>query len=272
MAEGSGFSFSSVILSYLMIAGGIGAASLGAASLHVDGRILLHASFFAGGFAGGFLAARASRGSTVLEPVLGALLFVATLAALVMATSVGRMLWSLGQDEMTRTALTVGGVALAGALLGAWISERALGAATGSAIPWVLYVAMAVGGACLIAFMAAAALRLGGVAPGDLGAIAAGDRVMHVTILVGIGVGCLLAGMVAGASARTRILLAAWLGAGAAIFGFFQLAGRIAGSTVDRDALLGAAFIAAAGGLLALLAAAIGWAVAGAGTPDANSR
>jgi|KBSSwiStaDraftv2_1062776.scaffolds.fasta_scaffold350217_2 hypothetical protein len=263
MAEGSGFSFSSVILSYLMIAGGVGAASLGAASLHVEGQLLLHASFAAGGFGGGFFAARASRGSTVLEPVLGACLFVATLAALVMSTTVGRMLWSFGQAEMTRTALTVSGCALAGALLGAWISERALGDSTRSAIPWVLYVAIAVGGACLIAFMAAAALRMGGVEPADLGALAADDRVMHATILVGIGVGCLLAGLVAGASARTRILFAAWLGAGGAIFGFFQLAGRIAGSTVDGDALLGAAFIAACGGLLALLAAAIGWAVAG---------
>jgi hypothetical protein len=266
MAKGSGFSLASVLLSYLMIAGGISAALLGLTVLEIDPsqtEYAFYAAFGAGAFVGGFFAARASHGSTIAEPAIGAVLLVATISALLIATPIGKMMWRLAQDQLTRTAAFVGGASLVGALVGAWISERALGESTRSSIPWILYVAIAVIGGCFLSFLAAAAVRFGAVPASTVGGLAEDERAMQVTVLLGIGVGCLLAGFASGASARTRVLIAAFLGAAGGVFGFFALASELQGGRLDGDALAGAAVIAAGGGLVALLSTALGWVAVG---------
>ena len=87
MTRGSGFSIASVFLSYLMIAGGISAALLGLTYVELEPKmaeIAFFAAFGAGAFLGGFFAARASRGSTVAEPAVGAVLLVGTICALLL--------------------------------------------------------------------------------------------------------------------------------------------------------------------------------------------
>jgi hypothetical protein len=266
MTKGSGFSIASVLLSYLMIAGGISAALLGLNYARLDAsqaEPAFHAAFGAGAFVGGWFAARASRGSTVAEPVIGALLLVGTVCALLLATPVGKLMWRLAQDQLTRTAAIAGGATLLGALAGAWISERALGESTRSAIPWVLYVAIAVIGGCFLAFLGAAAVRFGAMDPTTVAGMVENERAMQATVLIGIGAGCVVAGFLSGASARIRVLLAGFLGAAAGVFGFFALATSMQGATLREDAIAGAAVIAAGGGVVALLATGLGWVAAG---------
>jgi hypothetical protein len=262
--EGSGFSLSSVLLSFLMICGGVSAALLGLTYLELDpsqAEMAVYAAFAAGGFVGGFFAARASRGSTVLEPAIAAVLVVGALLGMLLATEIGRTLWTMAQQEITRHALFAGGAALVGSLLGAWISERLLGASTRSSIPWVLYVAFAVIGGCCVAYVAATALRHSAV--GSLRELAESDRAMHITRFVGIGAGCVIAGLASGASARTRVSIAAFLGAAAGVVGFSVLEASYRGTRLTQDASVALAIIGAGGGVLALLASAVGWAAVG---------
>ncbi len=266
VASRGGFSFASVVLGYLMIAGGIAAAVLVASELGLStstSEAALAAVFGGGALAGGFFAARASAGSTIAEPAIGAVLLVGTLGALFLATPVGRMLYAFAEAELTRAALVSGGAALAGSLVGAFVSERLLGESTTWSLPWILYVALAVGGGCFLASIGVGAVRLGEVEPSTLGGQLERDGALQVVILAGIGAGCLLAGLAAGASARRRVLAAAFLGAIAGVFGFFVLAGRFSRAEVDQDSLIGAGVIAVGGGIITLLAAALGWTIIG---------
>ncbi len=266
MERGSGFSIASVLLSFLMTAGGVAAAALGMSYLRLDARALeigMYVGFGVGAFVGGFFAARASRGSTILEPGIGALLFVGVLCALVLSTPVGRMFWQWAPSKLTQTALILCGVALAGALIGAAISERALGESTQSAIPWILYVAIAAFGGCLVAFLGALAVRLSAADGDNLGATFETNRVTQVTQLVGIAVGSVVAGLASGASARVRILGASFIGSAMGVFGFFMLEGARTGSPLHGDRLLGAAIITVGSSVFTTLAALIGWAAVG---------
>src|SRR5262249_9221656 len=149
-----GFSFASVLISWFMIAGGISGAFLGAAFLHVasdQSELLFYGVFAVGAFVGAFFAARASAGSTIVEPVLGPVLPIATLCGLMLATPVGQLIWHLGADQATKPAAISAGAALAGALVGAYVSEKAFGESTRSSLRWILYVAFAVIGGCFLA-------------------------------------------------------------------------------------------------------------------------
>ncbi len=255
-------SFASIIISYLMIAGGISGAFLGLMSAHLGGaaaQVAFYGAFGAGAFIGGFLAARASRGSTIIEPALGALLLVATLCGLIVATPIGMLLWKIDTHDATKVAAIAGGAAFVGALIGAFISEKALGAATRSSIPWILYVAFAVIGGCFLAFCVTTAL-------GSRIAQTVGEAVSDTqtgTLLGGIGVGCLLAGLAAGASARTRVLVASFIGAAIGVFGFFMLSRFLEGGEPKADELAGAGIIACGGAVITLIGASIGWVAVG---------
>jgi hypothetical protein len=256
MALDRSFSFSSILNSYFMVAGGVALALLGATLLKLQGNVPLVAAVGVGGFLGGWFAARASRGSTIIEPAIGALLMVATTAALIAATRAGQMLWHIAQDDVMKDAAIVGGAALAGALIGAFISEKALGEATTSAWPWILYVGLAVLGGCFLAWQIGIALPYQEV----VGGIGRDEDTAAKVLLIAIGGGALLSGLGAGASARTRVIAAAFLGGAAGVFGAFLLAKHVLGSAWD---LAGVAVIAAGGAIVATLGAAVGWALIG---------
>ena len=262
MSDHRGFSFASVVISWLMIAGGISGAFLGAAFLHVSAdqsELLFYGVFAVGAFVGAFFAARASAGSTIVEPVLGALLTIATLCGLMLATPVGQLIWHFGGEQATKPAAISGGAALVGALIGAYVSEKAFGESTRSSVPWILYVAFAVIGGCFLAtyVMIAFASRQ----PSTVGEAA--NRSQALVLLVGIGGGCLLAGFASGASARTRILAASLLGGLAGVFGFFYLFQVLTVGSPRTEETLGAAVVALGGGIVALIGTAVGWAVVG---------
>src|SRR5262245_62085516 len=136
---GSGFSIASVILSYFLVGGGMFCATLVAFQLRLTSDISAYAAMGAGAFVGGFIAASASRGTTILEPAIGAIAVIATVIGLGAATPMGEQIWASAHDETLKFVGGVGVSSVIGAVVGAWISERLLGEATTSSVPWLLY-------------------------------------------------------------------------------------------------------------------------------------
>jgi hypothetical protein len=251
------FSFASVILSYFLVGGGMFTATLVAQELGLGTDVAAYAVLGAGALVGGFIAARASRGETILEPAIGAVAVVATVVGLGATTPIGKLIWVVAQDQTMKFVGAVGLVGIVGALAGAFVSEKLLGEATRSSIPWLLYTALSTFGGSLLATLCASILVLG---RGEAGTPPA-DNELGTAILIGIGVGCLLAGLAVGASARVRPLIAAFLGGGAGVAGFFALVTRT--SAPDRDATLGLAALAGGGALVTLIGTALGWTALG---------
>lgn len=247
-----GFSFASLILSYFLIAGGLFGGTLLAFQLRLDDQWAMLGALAAGSFVGGFIAARASRGSTIVEPALGAVLVIASIAGLAYTTPFGKLLWAAAQEPTMKLIGSIAGAGLVGAILGAAISEKLFGESTRSAIPWLLYTALTTFGSSLLIALLAQLLF-------------ASERGSHLdntsVILIGLGAGCLLAGLAVGASARTRPLFSAFLGGGLGVAGLFALINYV--EKMDRDTLLGSAILAGAGAVVTLLGTALGWAAFG---------
>jgi hypothetical protein len=253
------FSFSSVVLSYFLVGGGMFSAMLVAGVIKLESPVPVYLLMGAGAFVGGFFAARASRGSSVTEAAVGAIVVVGTIVGLAAFTEVGQFLWHVAQGETMKFVGLVGGSSAVGAIAGAFISEKLLGEATSSAAPWILYSALATFGACLLATVFATVLLAGGSTADESTAdgIAKG-------LLAGIAVGCLVAGVSIGASARVRPLGAAFLGAALGTAGFAYLISLTATgghSNSDSAAVIGV--FAGGGGIVTFLGAALGWAVIG---------
>lgn len=255
MTTPSRFSFASVILSYFLVGGGMATATLLADQLKVSGYTG-YAVLAAGAMVGGFIAARASRGQTILEAVIGAIAVIGTIIALAATTPIGKLIWAVAQDQTLRFVAAVGASGTIGALIGAFFGERLFGEETRSSIPWLLYTALAVFGASLLSTLFASIVVLGRVeGEGD------SSDLLARAILIGIAAGCLLAGLAAGASARVRPLITSLLGGAIGVAGYFALIVRA--STPDKDATAGFALLAGGGALVTLVGTAIGWAAFG---------
>lgn len=252
----NGFSFASVILSYFLVGGGMFTATLVGTQLRLGSQLAAYALFAAGALVGGFVAARASRGQTILEPAIGAVAVVATIVGLAAATPFGKLIWVMAQDQTMTFVGSFGLAGVVGALVGAFVSEKLLGEATQSSIPWILYAALSTFGGCLLATLFASLVFLG-----DNAATRSGLD-LTAAILIGIGGGCLLAGLAVGASSRVRPLLAALFGGGLGVAGFFTLVTRA--SPPDRsDATAGIALLAAGGAIVTLIGTLLGWVTVG---------
>lgn len=247
------FSFASVVLGYFLVGGGMFTATMLGSQLGISGHYVGYVLLGGGALVGGFIAARASRGRTILEAVLGGLAAVTTLVGLAATTPLGELIWSLAQDQTVKFVATVGASGGLGALVGAFFGERLFGEETRSSVPWLLYTALSVFGACVLATLGASIVTFGRVELGDGGGT---DR-LGQAILVGIAVGCLLAGLAVGASARVRPLIASLLGSAAGVAGFFGLLLR--DSPPDGDATAGLALFVGGGSLVTLIGTAVGW-------------
>src|SRR3569832_2404243 len=95
-----GFSFASVVLSYFLTAGGLLTGSILITKLHTTSEVVGLLCWAIGSFIGGFFAARARRGSTIIEPAIGAVLVVATLVISVMGGESARELWHAGGSSV----------------------------------------------------------------------------------------------------------------------------------------------------------------------------
>ena len=248
------FSLASVILSYFLVAGGLFAALLALAYMHVTSEAGGYLMLGCGAFAGGLIAARASRGSTIIEPAIGGLAVIGTVVALVATSDVGNMLWINAHDQTLRAIVLLAASSGVGALVGAWIGESQFGPATLSPAPWFIYTAFATFGACVIVSMIVGVLFATGRVCGEV-------KELGQVVLLGIAAGCLLAGLAVGASARSRPLLASLVGGAAGVAGFCFLLSRAA--TTDRDQLTGLIALSVAGGVVTLIGTLLGWIVVG---------
>lgn len=259
MGQGQGFSFSSVLLSYFLVGGGMFTAMLIAGFARVTSELVLYCMMAGGAFVGGFVAGRASRGETVLEPAIGAIAVIGTIVGLAAGTEVGAFLWHVDAGGTMKFVGLVGGLAAGGAVAGAWVSERLLGESTASSAPWILYSALATFGACLISTVITSVV----LASGSYAETASANA-MGTALIAGIGVGCLLAGLAIGASARSRPILASFAGAILGTAGFAVLLARSAGARGESsEELLIVAMFAVGGGIATMIGAAIGWATVG---------
>lgn len=257
MAQRQGFSFASVVLGYFLVGGGMFTAMLIAGFAHVTSDVVVYAMMAGGAFIGGFVAGRASRAETVLEPAIGAIGVIGTIVGLAAGTEVGAFLWHVDAGGTMKLVGLVGGLAAGGALGGAWISERLLGESTTAMAPWILYSALATFGACLISTVVTSVLLASS-------SYVENANAMGTALIAGIGVGCLLAGLAIGASARIRPILASFLGGIAGTAGFAVLLARSGGTSgASQEELLIIAMFAAGGGIATMIGAAIGWATVG---------
>lgn len=253
-----GFSFASVILSYFLVAGGTFFTLLLAGRLGVHAEYAGYAIMAAGAFLGGVIAARASHGSTIVEPAIGAIAMVLSLVGLgfAVSNSEARDVILLPQS-MKAIGLTAGASAFGG-IAGAAVSEKLFGEATTSSLPWVLYVSLASFGAGVMGTIFGSVIGKGEAGP-LFGMLAAC---------------CALVGISTGAAARTRTLGASFLGGVLGVGGFFLLAillfvsllssAREGGAAeVPSEVYAGVAVVAVGAGILTLIGSLIGWAAVG---------
>jgi hypothetical protein len=266
MAEKSGFSFSSIIMSYCLIAGGCVLAWVLVALLKIN--LKSEASFYAiwglGAVIGGFIAGRASQGETVLEPAIGAALLAATFIGIILATDAGQFFWHLAPSEFKKFGGILGGCMFAGGILGAFVSEKLLGESTTSGWPWILYVAVASLGAVFMAML------IGGVLVGKGADTAAADHKRSMAMLIGFLLGSLVTGATASSSSRVRIHGPVFLGSAAGFMGFAVLLAKIVesmGATMEKgeksDFFAGAAVLALGAAIVAVIGSLVGWAAFG---------
>src|SRR5262249_49174875 len=150
----------------------------------------------------------------------------------------------------------VGLSSVVGAALGAFLAERLLGEATRSSLPWLVYTALSVFGASLLATL------LGSIFLIQKHGAEVSDTESGLVMVVGLGAGGLVAGFAVGASARVRPLLAAFFGGGIGLAGYVTLILKLSAS-VKGDAIAGMAVMAVGGALVTLLGTALGWAMVG---------
>ncbi|HEY0255320.1 MAG TPA: hypothetical protein VGC41_27515 [Kofleriaceae bacterium] len=247
-----GFSFASVILSYFLAAGGLLTGTLVIGYTHQSSQVVQLLLWAAGSLLGGFVAARASRGSTILEPAIGTIGLAATIVFMIAGSDAGKLMWHAGEVTSTGKIIAeIVGALVVGSLVGAFLSEKILGEATTSSIPWVLYSALTAFGAAFVGTFIAVVL----FAKGE----AATYDTLAKMMLAGVGIGALLGGLAVGASARTRPLIAAFLGGAVGVAGFFLMITVGEAKQHDADVQKGIAVLAVGGAIVMLVGAVGGW-------------
>jgi hypothetical protein len=249
------FSFASLVLSYFLVGGGLFAGLLLAGALKIDKEAVVYALMGAGAGVGGFVAARASFGSTILEPAIGAVAVVGTIVGLAAGSAAVREVWHIAPESTVKFVATVGGFATVGAIAGAFISEKVFGEPSASSAAWFVYSAFATFGAALLATAIVTHVATDGNSQSEVDT-ASGSAIAAAILLAGIGGGGLLAGIAGGALARVRALFASVLGGGAGIAGFYYLVTNVS------DTIVGFV-VFAIGGAITLIGTAMGWGTVG---------
>jgi hypothetical protein len=252
-----GFSFASVLFSYFLIMGGTWLTTLIAmrAGLGGGSEVVGYIILAIGGFLGGLIAGRASRGSTIIEPAIGAVLLVLSFVALgaLMSENAKVVLVPGTMKALALTALASG----AGGVGGAFVAEKLWGQTEAGGGAWVLYIAVAAMGACIVG-----AIFGGAIGKGSAGAT--------------LGIYCItmaLMGGAAGASAPRRPLGAAFLGGFLGVT-LLAIIGAVVAATmmnkagtevgkIPSEVYIVLIVLAVVSGIAALIGAAIGWAAVG---------
>jgi len=251
-----GFSFASVVLSYFLTAGGLFAGSILITKLHTTSEVVGLLCMAIGSFIGGFFAARASRGSTIIEPAIGAVLVVATIVLAAVGGESAHTMMQLGSSGIGKAVAEMTAALVIGAVAGAFVSEKAFGEATTSGAPWILYSALTSLGAMIMVGTIVVIVAVRGESSVDK---------LTTMILVGIVSGAFVGGVAIGASARMRVMGPAFLGGALGIvavtlLGLTQGGGR---GMHEDGAAAGIAIVAVIAGIVTMLGAGTGWVIWG---------
>ena len=189
-----------VIGSYFLVSGGFVLAFIGQMILPVPPEKAIIGFYGLAAVAslfGGMVAARASKGDTILEPALGALLFIGSLVATFTMTTFGTAVAKLAghafpQDTTQFLAIT-GGCFFGGALVGAFLGERVGGDSQPGGIFKIAQSFFSVLGGMFIGVFAVALLMLQKASEGTK--TSADDNA--VMVLAGLAIGSALGGLTA---------------------------------------------------------------------------
>lgn len=219
-----------------MVAGGFVLAGTAVALLEISSssEVLSYAFLFAGPAVGGFFAGRASPGSTMVEPGMGALLLFASLFALLATVPGIQELMSEASNAGIARAGLAGLVVGAGGFVGGLLGERTSKEPSHSGIRWLGLSALIALGAMFVVSMALFMLvqfdAMQAESTGDDSAAAFGMAI--------VGLSAFLGGLVTQAAAPRRLLLASGGGMSLVLVGlvpFALTASKVHGS----DAVLG---------------------------------
>ncbi|HEY6034693.1 MAG TPA: hypothetical protein VIV58_10550 [Kofleriaceae bacterium] len=245
-----------MVLSYFLTAGGLLTGSVLIAKLHTTSEVVGLLCMAIGSFIGGFFAARASRGSTIIEPAIGAVLVVATIVIAAVGGENAHTVMQIGSGAVGKAVAEMTAALIIGAVAGAFVSEKAFGEATTSGLPWILYSALTGLGAMIMVGTIVVIIGARGESSVDK---------LATMMIVGIAAGALLGGIAIGASARLRVMGPAFLGGALAVvavtlLGLTQGGGR---GVHEDGAAAAIAIVAVIAGLLTMFGAGIGWAIWG---------
>jgi hypothetical protein len=269
-----GSSLGWVVVSYFLVLGGIAAAMVIAVATEIRDERIGYGLVAAGAAIGGLFAGRASPHLSLLEPAVAAALVIASLVVFLSQTLLGQLVDVLihavtadtasdGSDRWRHIGI-IAGVAAVGGLVGGLIGELTRrGEPSPGALRWMGMAILITSGTLLASSIVShvllvdRALRDGGMArvlAGD--SLVTDDALVRVT-LIALAAGAFLGGLVTQGAAPVRRLAA--IGVAVAVgYGGLLLALVDPRHGMDSDTAVGVAVIAVAGGLLAIVGAAIG--------------
>jgi len=250
------FSIGWVFVSYLMIAGGFMLAGVAVFLTELSGDWVGQAAFFAGAFAGGLFAGRASPGKTIAEPGLAGVLLILTVVGVTYLVPDAQVLALDAGEEALIGALKMGFVTGLGGFIGGLAGERtSSGVQSPSAVRWW-------GIACLIT-VGMTYLLLGLFAILSLrspGSVEGGDLAMLA--LAAFALGSFGSGFVTQAIAPRMMRRACGAGP-VGLMAFVLVVNGVDGSATGEMAL-GAVVVAVVAVLVGMAGAALSWSTIGA--------
>jgi hypothetical protein len=148
------FSIGWIVTSYFMIFGGIYLMAVLLGALNIQGAWTRYAMFSLGSLIGGFFTGRASPHKSIVEPALGAIAMVVTLALFFFVTPIGQFLFDFGKSAIIRDTIIIGALSLAGGIGGAFLGEYTTknNERAGGPFSWLAYSTLISMGAILASF------------------------------------------------------------------------------------------------------------------------
>ena len=232
-----------------MIFGGIFLVSVLFNTLKMREGWTLYATFLLGSALGGFMTGRASPHKSIIEPALGAIGILITVAMLFSLTKIGMFLFSLAKGALIRSAIIYGVLGAVGCLGGAIMGEKLSSDQHGSGpFSWFAYSTLINMGALIATFFILMILLLRG-------------EITSYDQFTWYGVGTLIVAALAGgavtqASAPRRMVLISGLGYFLALGSLLLIAGV---NKAPGGVMTGFTIIALGGAFLGVVAARVTW-------------
>lgn len=254
-----------VLVAFFLICGGIFAAAVVAGVLELHSRTAGYVAFTVGATVGGLFAGRASPHRGILEPAVAGALVIGATYLFLSQTIVGGFVIAFEREQVTREALILGGLAFGGGFAGAVVGELSRsGPPSASALRWAGVTMLATAGALLVAMIVTNAVMIdqalkesGAMARLLQGTLVDTDTVARAMVIA-LAAAALLGGLITQMAAPVRLIATIGLSVVIVYAALLAAAVHLAGG-FDSDSAFGIAVIAVAGGVVAVIAAVIGW-------------